>query len=90
MERDAVVKLCSDLKLSIRDPQGAYDSLCGINELMDSDWDLRETIDNLRADNKDLETQVAYLQKTSTEQVMKYRELDRIYGSLLQLIVRKP
>lgn len=86
MERDDVIKLCSDLKLSIRDPQKGFDSIYAINGLMDSDWDLRETVKNLKSERKSLDDQIQYLQTISTEQVLKYRELDRVYWSLVHLI----
>ncbi len=86
MERDDVIKLCSDLKLSIRNDLGSYDAICAINELIDSDWDLRESVENLKSERKSLEDQIQYLQTISTEQVLKYRELDRVYWSVVHLI----
>ena len=86
MERDDVIKLCSDLKLSIRDPRRSYDSICAINELVNSDYDHRVYVEQLQQENKKLQDQVDYLQTISTEQVLKYRELDRVYWSLVHLI----
>lgn len=86
MERDEVIKLCSDLKLSIRNDLGSYDAICAINELMDWEYDLRQCTETLHKQNKELQEQIKYLQTISTEQVLKYRELDRVYWSLFRLI----
>lgn len=87
MERDEVVKLCSEVKLLIRDlPTKQYEAHCLINELMDSDWEQRKMMGEFKEDIQCLHAQVDYLQSIGTEQVFKYRELESSYNRLSQFI----